>query len=281
MKRILCIQDLSAVGRTSLAVAAPVLSVMGCQCCPLPAALLSTHMGGFDPIERLDTTDFFAGALSAYRAQGIVFDAVCTGYLSSPRQAAIAAAELAASAGGLRVVDPAMADNGRLYGGFDGAMVAAMKTLAAAADVLTPNATEAALLAGEEPRARWEAADAAALCDRLAQQYGARVVITGLPLADGGMICQGRGSAAWENFTLRCSYVDETYPGTGDLFCAVLVGALMRGNALQSAAELALRFVEGAVKATYAQGTDPRFGVEFEPRLSELLPPREEPRWER
>ena len=72
---------------------------------------------------------------------------------------------------------------------------------------------------------------------------------------------------------LNCSYVDASYPGTGDLFCAVTTGALLRGNALQSASELALRFVESAARATYAAGSDPRFGLAFEPLLSDLVPP--------
>ena len=95
------------------------------------------------------------------------------------------------------------------------------------------------------------------------------------------MVCVGRGEAAWELFSLKCNYVDENYPGTGDLFAAVLTGALLRGNALQSAAELALRFVENAARATYAARHDARFGVEFEPLLSELLPQKEDAQWQR
>lgn len=269
------------MGRSSLAVVSPVLSVMGYQCCPLPTALLSTHTGGFAPVERLDATGFFSAALEAYRAQEIVFDAVYTGYLCSPAQAAVAADELRRCGAALRVTDPAMADNGRLYGGFGPEMVEAMQTLCGEADLITPNATEAALLAGEQPRERYGADEVEALCERLAGRYGARVVITGAPLEGGQTVCVGRGEAAWEHFTLRCSYVDAAYPGTGDLFCAVLTGALMRGNALQSAAELALRFTENAARATFAARRDPRFGLEFEPLLGELLPPREEPSWAR
>lgn len=281
MKRILCIEDLSTVGRSSLAVVSPVLSVMGSQCCPLPGALLSSHTGGFDPVTKLDTTGFVADALAAYRAQDIDFDCILTGYLSSPQQALLLADELPHHAAALKVTDPAMADNGQLYHGFGPEMVDAMRTLCAKADVLVPNPTEAALLAGEEPLAAYEPQQAEALCGRLAERFGAKVIITGVPLAGGGVVCVGRGEAAWELFSLKCNYVDENYPGTGDLFAAVLTGALLRGNALQSAAELALRFVENAARATYAARHDARFGVEFEPLLSELLPQKEDAQWQR
>lgn len=89
-------------------------------------------------MERLDATGFFSAALEAYRAQEIAFDAVYTGYLCSPAQAAAAADELRRCGAALRVTDPAMADNGRLYGGFGPEMVEAMQTLCGEAGLITP-----------------------------------------------------------------------------------------------------------------------------------------------
>ena len=45
-KKVLCIHDLSGVGRCSLAVILPVLSVMGIQPVALPTVVLYTHPGG-------------------------------------------------------------------------------------------------------------------------------------------------------------------------------------------------------------------------------------------
>ena len=53
-KKILCIHDLSGVGRCSLAVILPVLSVMGLQPVALPTVVLSTHTGGLGTPARLD-----------------------------------------------------------------------------------------------------------------------------------------------------------------------------------------------------------------------------------
>ena len=278
MKRILCIQDLAAVGRSSLAVVTPVLAAMGHQCCPLPTALFSTHTGGFSPVEQLDATVFLEGALRAWQAQEIDFDCIYTGYLRTPQQAQIAQQALRQSRAPLKVCDPAMADHGRLYSGFGPDMAEAMAGLCRAADLITPNITEAVMLAGWEYQDAYATEELEKLCAQLSSAYGAQVILTGAPTQDGRVICVGQGAAAWEHFTLNCSYVNASYPGTGDLFCAVTTGALLRGNALQSAAELALRFVESAARATYAAGTDPRFGLAFEPLLGELIPSREEHR---
>ena len=281
MKRILCIQDLAVVGRSSLAAVSPVLSAMGHQCCPLPVALYSSHTGGFDPVEKLDAGAFAAASLAAWQAQEIGFDCIYTGYLCSAAQAQMAKQLMERCPTALKVTDPAMADGGKLYRGVTEEMTAAMADLCTAADLITPNITEAVLLAGWEYRDRYSVTKLEQLCGLLADRYGAQVIITGAPAEGGRMLCVGQGKASWEHFTLTCSYVDAVYPGTGDLFCAVTTGALLRGNALQSAAELALRFVENAARVTYAAGEDPRFGLAFEPLLSELVPQKEDLQWVR
>ena len=49
---------------------------------------------------------------------------------------------------GVSIVDPAMADHGKLYRGFDDAYAAAMKELCVRADLMLPNITEAAMMTG-------------------------------------------------------------------------------------------------------------------------------------
>ena len=62
-KKVLCIHDLSGVGRCSLAVILPVLSVMGIQPVALPTVVLSTHTGGFGTPARMDGGAYGAAAL--------------------------------------------------------------------------------------------------------------------------------------------------------------------------------------------------------------------------
>ena len=55
--RCAAVHDLSGLGRCSLSVILPAMSVMGVQVCPLPTAVLSTHTGGFTDIYAVDLTE--------------------------------------------------------------------------------------------------------------------------------------------------------------------------------------------------------------------------------
>ena len=79
---VLCIQDLSCVGRCSLAVVLPALAAMGVQPCALPTALLSTHTGGLGRPARTDESGFISAALAHYAQLGLAFDCVYSGYLA-------------------------------------------------------------------------------------------------------------------------------------------------------------------------------------------------------
>ena len=146
MKRILVIQDLSCVGRCSLTVALPILSAMGVNCSALPTAVLSTHTAFPDPHIHSLTEDIVP--IGEHLSEiGAEFDAILVGYLSDPEQAE-AVAELMSSFACPVILDPAMGDHGKLYKGITREHIAVMRDLAAMADVVLPNVTEAALLTG-------------------------------------------------------------------------------------------------------------------------------------
>ncbi|MEG0804458.1 MAG: PfkB family carbohydrate kinase, partial [Pygmaiobacter sp.] len=218
-----------------------------------------------------DLTAFLSSALASYRAQHLVFDCVYTGYLANPAQAGLVGEALAAFGAQLIVVDPVMADGGRFYTGFDETMACAMRALCAKADLITPNPTEAALLLKETLPVK--ALCEEALCEQaqaLAACFDTAVLLTGAPLCDGRTVVAGCARDGTGFFMLPCAYVNAQYPGTGDLFTAVLTGALLRGKTLSIAARMALSVTEKAVHTTYQAGTDPRFGVAFEPLLTTL-----------
>ena len=158
-KRILTVQDISCVGQCSLTVALPVLSACGVETAVLPSAVLSTHTGGFTGYTFRDLTADMPAIAQHWKNAGIGFDAVYTGYLGSAEQVRYVREIMDAllMPGGVRIVDPAMADNGKLYAGFEAAFVEKMKELAFSADYLLPNITEAALLTGMEYRESYDA----------------------------------------------------------------------------------------------------------------------------
>jgi len=268
MKTVLSIQDLSCVGRCSLTVTLPTLSAMGCRCSVLPTAVLSTHTG-FPAPTVIPLTEHIAAIGTHWEQVGVTFDAVLTGYLSDPAQAeAVCALVLQhRSRGSLVITDPAMGDHGKLYSGIGPAHVQAMMQLCAAADILLPNLTEAALLTGlpyrEEPdECYWKK-----LTDALLERFPvSAVVITGICTYPDSIGFYGSHRQTG-NFSYQTPIVPKQFHGTGDLFSAVFAGALLQGETLRDAGIRAADFVRLCVAQTAC--VTPH-GVEFEPLLPQL-----------
>ena len=174
-KKILCIHDLSGMGRCSLAVILPVLSVMGCQPVALPTVVLSTHTGGLGTPARLDGAAYGLAALKHYRELGVEFDCIYTGYLGGEEQVALAEKAFDLWPAARKVVDPVMGDNGKAYSTVTPALIDRMRGLCRRADLILPNATEAALLLEREPQTdAFDDASAQALADELLTLRGVR-----------------------------------------------------------------------------------------------------------
>ena len=269
-QRILTIQDISCVGQCSLTVALPILSACGHETAVLPTALLSTHTGRFRGYTFHDLTDELPAIRAHWERERLDFSAVYTGYLASGTQVEAVRDVIRSRLrpGGLLIVDPAMADDGRLYAGFHEDFVAAMKSLCTEADFILPNVTEAALLAGLPYRAQLDREYAEHLAAGAAVSDRQTVVMTGVSLEAGRtgvLVWQGGQSQVYEHKKLPSGGF-----GTGDVFASVFTGALLRGldtdGAIRAAVEFTLRCVERTAE-------DPAhwYGLEFEPELPWLM----------
>lgn len=271
--RVAAIHDISGFGRCSMTIIMPALSVMGVQCCPLPTAYLSTHTGGFEGNTFLDLTDQMERAAAHWRELGLRFDAVYTGFMGSCGQAALAADCIRTfkRQENLAVVDPVMGDHGKLYRAFTREMVEGIGRMARKAQVITPNLTEAAILLGEAPAAgALSTAAARSMLARLGELGPEKVVVTGVTLATGEYVnlCYDREhNSFWKSVG---DYIPVHYPGTGDIFAAVLTASLLQGDSLPLAMDRAARYVELTIKTTYSYSTDPREGVMLERTLEWL-----------
>ena len=269
-QRILTIQDISCVGQCSLTVALPILSACGHETAVLPTAVLSTHTGRFRGYTFHDLTDDLPAILHHWEAEELTFSAIYTGYLASAEQVEAVRAVIHSrlAPGGLLIVDPAMADDGRLYAGLGENFAAAMKTLCAEADYLLPNVTEAALLSGLPYRETLDRAYAARLAAGAAAFADQTVILTGVGLEPGktGVLLQkGERSDYFSHKKLPgCAY------GTGDVFAAAFTGALLRGMEAEPAVRLAAEYTLRCAERT---AEDPKhwYGLEFEPELPWLL----------
>lgn len=279
-KRVLCIQDLSCLGRCSLAVALPVLSACGHTVTPLPTVLLSTHTGGFGTPARVEQGAFCTQALAHYRTLDMPFDSVYSGYLADESQAELVRQAFALAPGALKLVDPVLGDGGKPYRFVTPALAQAMAGLCAEADWITPNVTESALLLGLAPDAGpLSAEQARARAGALRSAYGAGVVLTGVQLDTGGRAnvlapCEGGAPRL-----LAYALAPGSWPGTGDLFASALLGLLLCRRSATDAVARAARFVAACAAAAGQDGLPARYGVPFE-RFLAYLANGDDPFWQ-
>ena len=269
-KRILTVQDISCLGQCSAAVALPILSACGLETCLLPTMLLSTHTGGLGVPVRRDLSEDILPICDHWQSQGITFDGIYVGYLGKAHQADMVSevsCRLLAK-DGILIVDPAVADHGKLYRNIDESCIHAMKALCKQADVILPNVTEACFLADVDYHEPSTEDDLHSLLDALDRRYGGTVVLTGVQIRPGqiGFALRVQG----EDIIYQRPRVGKSYHGTGDMFTAVFSGALLQGKSTGGAAVLAAEFVARAAENTFlAPAHD--YGVKFETVLPWLM----------
>jgi len=269
-QKILTIQDISCVGQCSLTVALPILSACGLETCILPSAVLSTHTAGFTGFTFRDLTDDMPAIRDHWVKEGIRFSAVYTGYLGSTRQIAYVAdiMDATGAADCVKIVDPAMADNGKLYPAFDAEFVEAMKTLCGKADFVVPNITEAAFLTGLPYKTEYDRDYIDSLLAGLTGLGCKNVILTGVsyrPSKTGVVVLEKGEYAYYEHEKLS-----NSCHGTGDIYASAFVGALMRGKSAYDAARIAADYTVACIRAT-AQVENHWYGAAFEPVLPELI----------
>ena len=270
MSKILTIQDISCVGQCSLTVALPIISACGVETCILPSAVLSTHTAGFSGYTFRDLTDDMPSINKHWVKEGITFNAIYTGYLGSTKQIDyvldIMKSTLAPS--GKKIVDPAMADNGSLYPGFDNDFVESMKKLCINADIILPNITEASLLTGMEYKETYDEAYIDSLLKALKDMGCKDIVLTGVSYNNqttGVVVYNENGKQYYEHIKF-----EKGCHGTGDVYASAFVGAYMNGKDMYQAAKIAADYCVECIANT-KDDKEHWYGVKFEPVLYKLV----------
>ncbi len=267
-KRLLTIQDISCVGQCSLTVALPIISACGIETAVLPSSVLSTHTGGFKGFTFRDLTEDMPAIEAHWKNEGIKFDAFYTGYVSASQiDYILSIMDSCAADGAIRIVDPAMADNGKLYVGFGEDFPSRMARLCEHADYILPNLTEAALLL--DMPCVLEGYDREYIEETLRKLHalGAKnIVLTGVSFAKdklGVATFDGENTFYYFNDTIA-----QMSHGTGDVYASAFAGALMRGFDMNTAASIAADFVCESIRATAKEHW---YGVCFEKALPGLM----------
>lgn len=272
-KRVAAIHDISGIGKCSLTAAIPIISAAGIEAAAMPTAVLSTHTGNITGFTYRDLTEDLEPFANHWKSLGITFDGIYSGFLGSTEQVDMVCLFIDEfkTENTVVIVDPAMADGGKMYTTFDDDFANEMIMLCKKADIIVPNLTEAAFLLGEEyvePPYSKEYIEG--IMRRLFLLGPSMVVLTGVSFIDdeiGCAVCEKNG----EVFYLFSEKYDGTYYGTGDIFASALTGAFLNGKTIYEGAEIALNFTCSAIRRTYEAGTDTRLGVNFEQGLCDYI----------
>ncbi len=269
-KRLLTIQDISCVGQCSLTVALPILSACGLETSILPSAVLSTHTAGFSGYTFRDLCDDMPKINAHWQKENLKFEAIYTGYLGSVKQIdyVLDIVEGTLSESGTFFVDPAFADNGKLYPGFDEEYVAAMSRLSKAANYIIPNITEACFLTGVDFKTAYDSQYIKEIVTKLKELGCNNIILTGVSYKEGRtgiLVVEGENEQYYEH-----EFLPNSCHGTGDIYASAFVGSMMRGKSAYESAKIAADYTVDCIKATQTE-TNHWYGAKFEPVLENLI----------
>lgn len=272
MKRVLTIQDISCLGKCSLTIALPVISALGAETVILPTAVLSTHTM-FKNFTVKDLSDQIEPIAKHWADEGVTFDAIYTGYLGTIEQIDQIKNLIKTfkTEDTLVIVDPVMADNGKLYPAFDMDYVKKNAELCAVADIIVPNITEASFMTGMEYKEEYDSDYIKELLSRLNELGAGISVLTGVSTEPGKTGVMGYDRSTGEYYTYQNRRIDASYHGTGDLFSSTCVGEIMRGKTWQDAMRIAADYTAHTIEVTLKNPKKPWYGVDFEATIPELI----------
>ncbi len=267
--RIGAVHDMCGYGKCSLGVAIPVLSCAGCDCCPVPTGLFSSHTK-YPNFYMHDTTDMLEDYISAWVGADVELDAIYSGFLGHKDQVGAIKRLYELFPNALRVVDPVMGDNGVIYPTYTPELCDAMRELVDGADLLTPNITEACYLTDTEYTGQDISDEKAREIVQKLVDLGAKYVILKGVQADETSLTNYVGGKDIDITTTTVEKLPFMLHGTGDLYCSSVLSALMCGKDLLSATLFANSFVYDAMEKTQEQPDFMMRGVQFENVLSEV-----------
>ena len=272
-KQILLINDMAGYGKVATAAMLPILSYMGYPTYNLPTALVSNTLD-YGKFNILDTTEYIRGVFPVWKELGFSFDAIATGFIVSEPQAELIAryCQEQAANGTAIYCDPIMGDEGKLYNGVGPETIRNMQKLISVADLIYPNITEACYLTDTPyPDGSISASEARRLIDSL-REKGAKSVLITSALVERQTVVVGYNHADDTYFSLPYTEIPVHFPGTGDMFSAVLIGNLLNGVSLKQSTRRAMDAVYQLIDLN-KDNEDKNRGIPLEQYLQQVLAP--------
>jgi pyridoxine kinase len=270
--KILTIQDISCYGQCSITVALPILSAFGIETAVLPSAILSTHTSSFTDYTFRDLTEDLPSIKRHWEKEGIYFDAIYTGFICSSKQLDYIKdiIDSRLKEDGLVFVDPAMADYGEFYNGFDQEFADNMSELCKIGDYVLPNTTEACCLLHRKWKPEFTKDEMIEMAKELSKFTKRHVILKGDTHKDDkmGMLVFDKKEPSDVKFVYNDKVNHQSF-GTGDVFASVFVGSTMIGKDVIESTKIAGEFTKRAIEKTIDDSSH-NYGVKFEQVIPEL-----------
>ena len=268
-KKLAVINDLSGFGRCSIAVELPIISAMKIQCCFVPTTIFSNHTG-FTSFFLEDFTDKMRPYMDEWRKLELHFQGICTGFLGSPEKIAIVSDFLRdfKEKDTVVIVDPVMGDYGKMYPTYSMETCLKMRELIPLADIITPNLTEACILAGIPYEEKWSRKKLLWLAQNLSAMGPEKVVITGI--IQGEFIANYCYEKGKEPCMFRTVKAGTQRSGTGDIFASIVAADAVNGVSFEQSVKKAGRFIKKCIVKSIEMGIPLTDGVCFEEFLHNL-----------
>ena len=267
--QILLINDMAGYGKVALSVMIPVLSHLKYETFNLPTALVSNTLdyGQFDILE---TTDYMNHTLQIWKNLMFSFDAICTGFIVSETQSSLVYeyCKEQQKTGTMIFVDPIMGDNGKRYNGVTDDAVTYMKRLCSIADVIIPNITEACFLSGYPVKQTYSEEEIDVISNRL-HTLGAKAVVITSSCINGKMFTVVKKSSDASYVLIPYEEIPVRFPGTGDIFMAIVVGHYLKSGKLLNSVQSAMQQIEHIIDIN-RNNADKYKGIPIEQFLGEI-----------
>ena len=267
-KRICCVNDMPGVGKIALSAMIPILSAKGIDIASIPTALVSNTLD-FGKFDILDTTDYMNKTVDIWQELGFTFDCISTGFMVNPKQIEIVEKLIRNQNKDkiLVVVDPILGDEGKLYNGMTDNNVQIMRKLSTYADILIPNYTEACYLVNSSYKTSMTSSEANELIENV-RKLGAKSVVITSATVNGNCCVLGYDHMQNYSFIIPFELINVRFPGTGDIFSAVLISDVLNGYTLEKATEHAMKTVHDIILDNQNK-EEKFFGVDIEKYISE------------
>lgn len=268
--RALVIHSLCSVGKASITNILPIMSIRGIEVCPVPTVVLSSHTGGFKNIGKISSENFITESLHSMEKNKINFDLTLIGYLGNKEKIEQTEIYLRENKKGLVILDTIFGDNNNLYSGFTNEYIDKLKSILKYSNVITPNFTEALYLTGrnKDNLLNFKEEDIKDILEDLRRLGAKNIVITSVP-------CEEEiGIAILEDdeiTILKHEKLERSYPGTGDIFTAVLCTELLKKNSLKDSVYNSSNFVKGCIEYSMKYDYKVKEGILLEKQLYKLL----------